>query len=113
MSSCLDAVRRTSQEGLVPISTLTGSNVLNEMGLCLGEPRSTKLICNEECVFLEIQLRHLTPLMEASPQILETMRTLMAQRRQRLHATNQERAETRCQALISSMQKLFTCSGET
>ena len=113
VSGSLDVVRRTSQEGLVHISTLKHSDVFGEMGLCTGEPRSANVICNEECVLLEIQRMHLIPLMEESPQILETMGTLMAQRRQRLHATNQERAETRRQALISRMQRLFIRSGET
>ena len=83
------------------------------MGLCTGEPRSANVICNEECVLLEIQRKQLIPLMEENPQILETIGTLMAQRRQRLHATNQERAETRRQALINRMQRLFTRIGET
>ena len=113
VSGSLDVVRRTSQEGLVHISTLKHSDVFGEMGLCTGEPRSANVICNEECVLLEIERIHLIPLMEESPQILETMGTLMAQRRQRLHATNQERAETRRQALISRMQRLFIRSGET
>ena len=51
--------------------------------------------------------------MEESPQILETIGNLMAQRRQRLHAMNPDRAETRRQALISRMQRLFTRIGET
>ncbi len=113
VSGSLDVVRRTSQEGLVQISTLKRSDVFGEMGLCTGEPRSASVICKEECVLLEIQRRHLIPLMEESPQILETMGTLMAQRRQRLRTLNQERAETRRQALISRMQRLFTRSGET
>ena len=99
--------------GLVHISTLKHSDVFGEMGLCAGEPRSANVICNEECVLIETQRMHLIPLMEESPQILETMGALMAQRRQRLHATNQERAETRRQALISRMQRLFIRSGET
>ena len=113
VSGSLDVVRSTSQEGLVHISTLTGSDVFGEMGLCTGEPRSANVICKEECVLLEIQRKHLIPLMEESPQILETIGTLMAQRRQRLHAMNQDRAETRRQALISRMQRLFTRTGET
>ncbi len=112
LGSSLDIVRRTQQEGLVQISTLKRSDVFGEMSLCTGEPRSASLICKEECVLLEIQRRHLIPLMEESPQILETMGTLMAERRQRLRTLNQERAETRRQALISRMQRLFTRSGE-
>ena len=111
-SGSLDVVRRTSQEGLVHISTLKHSDVFGEMGLCTGEPRSANVICNEECVLLEIQRMHLIPLMEESPQILEMMGTLMAQRRQGLRAMNQERAETRRQALINRMQRLFSRSGE-
>ena len=113
VSGSLEVVRSTAQEGLVPISTLKQSDVFGEMGLCTGEPRTASVICKEECVLLEIQRKHLIPLMEESPQILETIGTLMAQRRQRLHAMNQERAETRRQALISRMQRLFTRSGET
>ena len=97
----------------MPISTLSQSDVFCEMGLCTGEPRSASVICKEECVLLEIQRMHLIPLMEESPQILETIGTLMAQRRQRLHAMNPDRAETRRQALISRMQRLFTRIGET
>ena len=113
VSGSLDVVRSTSREGLVHISTLMGSDVFGEMGLCTGEPRSANVICKEECVLLEIQRKHLIPLMEESPQILETIGNLMAQRRQRLHAMNPDRAETRRQALISRMQRLFTRIGET
>ena len=106
-------LRRTSQEGLVHISTLKHSDVFGEMGLCTGEPRTASVIYKEECDLLEIQQKHLIPLIQESPQILETIGTLMAHRRQRLRAMNQELAETRRQALISRIQRLFTRSGET
>jgi CRP-like cAMP-binding protein len=112
VSGSLEVVRSTSPEGLIHISTLSHSDVFGEMGLCTGEPRSANVICKEECVLLEIQRKHLIPLMEESPEILETIGTLMAQRRQRLQAMNQERDETRRQALIRRMQKLFASSGE-
>ena len=70
------------------------------------------MICKEECDLLEIQRTHFIPLMEESPPILETIASLMAQRRQKLRAMNQEPAETRRQSLISRMQKLFTRTGE-
>ena len=50
--------------------------------------------------------------MQESPQILETIGTLMAHRRQRLRAMNEELTETLRQSLISRMQRLFSRSGE-
>ena len=89
------------------------ADVFGEMGLCTGEPRSANVICKEECVLLEIQRKNLKPLMEKNPEILETIGTLMTQRRQKLQSMNQERAETRREALIRRMQILFANCGET
>ena len=113
VSGSLEVVRNTSQEGSVHINTLKHSDIFGETGLCTGEPKTASVIYKEECALLEIQRKHLIPLMQESPQILETIGTLMAHRQQRLRAMNQELAETHRQALISRMQRLFSRSGET
>ena len=99
-------------------TTLTGEHVANlktsdafgEMALCTGELRSASVICKSECVLIEIERRHLLPLLEEQPQILETMGTIMASRRQQLPSNKEQRAESRRLALIARMQSLFSLS---
>ena len=80
------------------------------MALCTGELRSASVICKSECVLIEIERRHLLPLLEEQPQILETMGTIMASRRQQLPSNKEQRAESRRLALIARMQSLFSLS---
>ena len=80
------------------------------MALCTGEARTASVICQTECVLIEIERKHLLPLLEEEPAILETMGSIMAARRQQLKANKEERAESRRRALIARMQRLFNLS---
>ena len=90
------------------VADLVTSDAFGEMALCTGEERSASVICKSECVLIEIERKHLLPLLEEQPQILETMGSIMAARRQQYRAIKDSRAETRRRALISRMQKLFS-----
>ena len=92
------------------VADLVTSDAFGEMALCTGEERSASVICKSECVLIEIERKHLLPLLEEQPQILETMGSIMAARRQQYKAIKDNRAETRRRALISRMQKLFSLS---
>ena len=94
------------------VAILETGDIFGEMALCTGEARSASLICNDECVLIEIQRHHLLPLLEERPEILETMGSIMAARRQQLKAIKQSRAESRRLALIARMQRLFSMSGD-
>jgi CRP-like cAMP-binding protein len=109
----LDVLQSRGGDALHHLTTLTPSDIFGEMALCTGEPRSATVICREECVLLEVERRHLIPLMEEHPEILETIGTLMAKRRRELRANSRHRTETRRQALIGRMQRLFNISGES
>ena len=109
----LDVLQSRGVDALHRLTTLTSSDIFGEMALCTGEPRSATVICREECVLLEVERRHLIPLMEEHPEILETIGTLMATRRRELRAHSQHRSETRRQALIGRMQRLFNISCES
>jgi CRP-like cAMP-binding protein len=82
------------------------------MALCTGEARSASVICKSECVLIEIERKHLLPLLEEQPALLETMGSIMAARREQLKANKQQRAESRRLALIARMQRLFSLSGQ-
>ncbi len=94
------------------VSDLEVSDAFGEMALCTGEARSASVICKSECVLIEIERKHLLPLLDEQPAILETMGSIMAARRQQLKAKKEQRAETRRLALIARMQRLFTRSQE-
>ena len=95
------------------VADLETSDAFGEMALCTGEARTASVICKSECVLIEIKRKHLLPLLEEQPQILETMGSLMAARQQQLKANKEQRAETRRRALIARMQKLFSLSKQS
>ena len=90
------------------VADLETSDAFGEMALCTGEERSASVICQSECVLMEIERKHLLPLLEEQPEILETMGSIMAARRQQLQANKEQRAESRRLALIARMQRLFS-----
>ncbi|WP_114993823.1 mechanosensitive ion channel family protein [Synechococcus sp. UW179A] len=94
------------------VADLQASDAFGEMALCTGEARSASVICKSECVLIEIERKHLLPLIEEQPEILETMGSIMAARRQQLQANKQQRAESRRRALIARMQRLFSLSSQ-
>jgi small-conductance mechanosensitive channel/CRP-like cAMP-binding protein len=112
VSGSLDVLQGESKDQAHRITSLTRSDVFGEMALCTGEPRAATVICNDECVLLEIERRHLIPLMEEHPKILETIATLMATRRKELRALSKRRSETRRRALIGRMQRLFNLASD-
>jgi len=94
------------------VASLHSSDIFGEMALCTGEARSASVICNKECVLIEIERKDLLPLLEGHPEILETMGTIIATRRKELKALRGNRAERRRLALIARMQRLFSLSGQ-
>ena len=94
------------------VASLHSSDIFGEMALCTGEARSASVVCNNECVLIEIERKHLLPLLEEHPDILETMGTIIAARRQELKALKENRAENRRLALIARMQRLFSLTGQ-
>ena len=94
------------------VADLETSDVFGEMALCTGEARLASVICKSECVLIEIERKHLLPLLEEHPEILETMGSIMAARQQQLKANQQQRAEPLRLALIARMQRLFSLSSQ-
>ena len=94
------------------VASLEAADIFGEMALCTGEARSASVVCKDECVLLEIERKHLLPLLEEHPEILERMGTIIAGRREQLKAIKENRAESRRLALISRMQRLFRLSGQ-
>ena len=94
------------------VASLHSSDVFGEMALCTGEKRSASVLCNNECVLIEIERKHLLPLLEEHPEILETMGTIVSARRKELKALKGNRAESRRLALIARMQRLFNPPGQ-
>ncbi len=92
------------------VADLEASDAFGEMALCTGEARTASVICKSECVLIEIERKHLLPLLEEQPKILETMGSIMAARQQQLKANKEQRAESRRLALIARMQRLFSLS---
>ena len=94
------------------VASLHKASVFGEMALCTGESRTASVICKDECVLLEIERKHLQPLLEEQPKILETMGSIVAARQQQLDAIKSSKAESRRLALIARMQRLFSQAGQ-
>ena len=103
----LEVLREDSNHSMAHITYLEDADIFGEMALCTGEARTATIIAIQECILLEIQRQHLMPLMKKNPQIIETIGSLVAARRQQLKEISGSRAETRRQALIARMRKLF------
>ena len=108
VSGKLEVLRENPHQSMTHITSLADTDVFGEMALCTGETRTATIIAKEECILLEIQRKHLVPLMNKNPQIIETIGSLVAARRQQLKDISETRAESRRQALIARMRKLFT-----
>jgi len=106
----LEVLRGEEHETLVHIAFLGASDIFGEMALFTGEARTASVIATEECVLLEIRRQHLMPLMDKNPHIIETIGSLIAKRREQLKTISESRDETRRQALIAKMRKLFAFS---
>ena len=116
MSGSLDVFQASSKNPTASlpgqqVASLHSSDIFGEMALCTGEARSASVLCNKECVLIKIERKHLLPLLEEHPEILETMGTIIAARRKQLKALRGNRAESRL-ALIARMQRLFNLSGQ-
>ena len=61
---------------------------------------------------LQNRRKHLQPLLEEQPKILETMGSIVAARQQQLDAIKSSKAENRRLALIARMQRLFSQAGQ-
>ena len=94
------------------VADLETSDAFGEMALCTGESRTASVICKSECVLIEIERKHLLPLFEEQPEILEIMGSIMAARRQQASSIKENRVETRRRALIGRMQRLFITNEE-
>ena len=92
------------------VTSLHSTDFFGEMALCTGEARTASVICRGECVLIEIKRKHLVPLLETHPEILETMGSVIASRREELEALQENRDDSRRSALIARMQKLFSLS---
>ena len=68
------------------VTSLHSTDFFGEMALCTGEARTASVICRGECVLIEIKRKHLVPLLETHPEILETMGSVIASRREELEA---------------------------
>ena len=94
------------------VASLHKKEVFGEMALCTGKSRTASVICKDECVLLEIERKHLQPLLEDHPKILETIGSIVAARQQQLNAIKSSKAESRRLALIARMQRLFSQAGQ-
>ena len=92
------------------VTSLHSTDFFGEMSLCTGEARTASVICRGECVLIEIKRKHLVALLETHPEILETMGSVIASRREELEALQENRDDSRRSALIARMQKLFSLS---
>ena len=49
------------------VASLHRSDIFGEMALCTGEARSASMICEKECVLIEIERKYLLPLLRENP----------------------------------------------
>ncbi len=79
--------------GSQPLARLETGAYFGEMSLLTGEPRSATACAVSDCELLMIEERHLRPLLEAHPEVLESVSRIIAQRRTGIDQARQSMAE--------------------
>jgi len=83
----------SSQNGSQPLAHLHAGAYFGEMSLLTGEPRTATARALTDCELLVIDDRHLAPLLEAHPEVLESVSRIIAARRAGLAEAHQSMAE--------------------
>lgn len=103
-------VRIPDKEGQRTINHLQTNDFFGEMSLLTGEPRSATVIAEEETEVLEIRKRALKPIIEANPDLTESISEIITKRRELLSPettaeASQENREDK--SMIRSLKKFF------
>lgn len=103
-------VRIPEKEGHRTINHLQTNDFFGEMSLLTGEPRSATVIADEETEVLEIRKRALKPIIEANPDLTESISEIITKRRELLNPTTiAETSEMNREdkSMIRSLKKFF------
>lgn len=79
--------------GSQPLARLEAGSYFGEMSLLTGEPRSATARAVEDSEFLVISKRDLAPLLEAHPEVLESISRIIAERRADMDQARQSMAQ--------------------
>ncbi len=83
----------TDARGTQPLANLHAGAYFGEMSLLTGETRTATASAATDCEFLVIDDVHLAPLLEAHPEVLESVSRIIAQRRAGMDEVRQSMAE--------------------
>jgi CRP-like cAMP-binding protein len=89
------------------VALIGEDGLLGEMSLLTGEPRAASLRSFGECMLLEIERRDLQPILQADPELLEGLASMVAERRAALEKLSSADAENREKGILAMMRKLF------
>ena len=89
------------------IAELGPGDVFGEMTLCADEPRNATVQALEQTVLLEVERQDLLPLIDADPELLQRIATLVAARRSQLDALRPGGHDGAAETLLGRMQQLF------
>ena len=106
ISGRVEVLKAAPDGSLMPVTRLNPGDVFGEMTLCVDEPRNATVRALEQTVLLEIERCDLQPLIQADPSLLETIATLVSERRSELNQLTQGHQEQR-DNLLQRMQQLF------
>ena len=97
----------TPEKPPLSVALIGEDGLLGEMSLLTGEPRAASLRSFGECMLLEIDRRDLQPILNADPELLEGLASMVAERRAALEKLSSTDAENREQGILAMMRKLF------
>jgi small-conductance mechanosensitive channel/CRP-like cAMP-binding protein len=92
------------------VNELRENDFFGEMSLLTGEPRSANVIAAEETEVLQIRKEALKPILEANPNLIESISRLVAQRRELLQSHVLQSAGTPEEdgdGILSSIRRFF------
>ncbi len=99
------------------IGSLKFNDFFGEMSLLTGEPRSATVLADEECEILEIRKAALGPILEANPELVESIAAMIDERNAQAEAeigeydSKREREKYK-KTVIDSLKSFFGLSGD-
>jgi small-conductance mechanosensitive channel len=103
-------VRIPDKEGQRTINHLQKNDFFGEMSLLTGEPRSATVIAEEETEVIEIRKKALKPIIEANPDLTESIGEIIIKRRELLNPTPESEMQAKLgpqKGLINSLKNFF------
>ncbi|MFQ6537737.1 MULTISPECIES: cyclic nucleotide-binding domain-containing protein [Aphanothece] len=104
----VEVLKETGSPPAVRVAQLDPGDIFGEMSLLTDSARSATVRAIDECLLLEVQQRHLRPILQENPQLMDELARLVTNRQGQLKGLEQEMVKVQQNQLLSRMQQLFS-----